>query len=298
MAKAIKAQGKFRSAVEYSGVMLGYALMTRLPFAVSKAIATFLADVWRAFDRKHRTLALQQSMDRLEIDEESAKRLVKRNYRHYTLCMLEVCRLKNMPLPEVARRVELNGLDTLVADLLAEGKGMVAVTGHLGNWEWASIILGMHGMVEGFIARPLDNLLIDNFINQIRERGGAAVWDKKGSMRKALAALRNGRGFAAVMDQYGGRKGCRVPFLDRVGSTMAAPIDIAIRTGAPIFVGALIRKDEACNFVFVTKRIHRANSDADPNEERIRLATAVNEDLSEIIREYPEQWIWIHRRWK
>lgn len=278
--------------------MFGYVLLALLPLVISKNIAIRLADMWRFIDKKHRVLAIGQSMDRLGIDEKSARLLVKRNYRHYALFIMEVARLKNMPLEEVARRTDINGCDRIMTDVLAEGKGMVVVTGHLGNWEWGAVVLGMLGVVDGLIARPLDNPFIDSFIKEVRERTGALVWDKAGSMRKALAAVQNGKGFVAVIDQNGGSKGCRVPFLDKESSTMTAPVDLAIRTGAPLFVGAVIRTNAVGKFTMIPKRVHRPIPGNDLNEERKRLTSAINADLSEIIRAYPEQWIWIHSRWK
>ncbi len=153
-------------------------------------------------------------------------------------------------------------------------------------------------LVSGFIARPLDNPLIDDYVNRLRSNTGVEVWEKQGSMRKALGALRSGKALVAVCDQDGGKHGCKAPFLGKDSSTMAAPIDLAIRRGCPLYVTAMMRKPDHNGFAFVGKRVHRPVPGADPKEERLRLAAAVNEDLGDIIREYPEQWIWIHRRWR
>ncbi len=292
-----KNQGKIRSWVEYAGVMLGYALLTWPPVWLSRSIAIALADVWRILDRKHRLLAMNQSMERLDIDAAHARRLVRDNYRHYGLFIMEVARLRRMPPGEVMRRTNLNGCDAIMADTLARGKGLIVVTGHIGNWEWGAVVLGVLNVVEGLIARSLDNPLVDAFIRDIRQSTGAAVWDKFGSMRKALFTLKRGGGFVAVMDQDAGKRGFPAPFLGKDGSTMIAPVELAIRTGAPLFVGAIVRND-AGDFTMIPKRVHWPAPGADPSAETQRLAIAINADLSEIIREYPEQWIWIHRRWK
>ena len=293
-----RSQSKFRSWAEYAGVMFAYVLLALPPLAISKAIAFAIADVWRCLDKRHRSRAIAQSMDRLGLDEATAKKLIKKNYRHYLLFFMEVARLNRMSDREVDERTERNGCDRIMADTLSRGRGMVLVTGHLGNWEWGAVVLGRLKAIEGLIARPLDNPLIDGFVRRIRERSGATVWDKGGSMRRALAALRRAKGLVAVADQYGGRNGARAPFLGKESTSMAAPVDLAIRTGAPLFVGAVMRKGSALQFVMVAKRVHWPDANADPVAERRRLLTEVNADLSEIIREYPEQWIWIHNRWK
>lgn len=292
-----KNPGKIRVAVEYAGMGVGYFLLARLPLRLSKAIAFLLADVWRLLDRKHRLLALAQSMDRLGIDAPGARRLVRDNYRHYALFAMETARLRTMPLAEVERRTGLNGGDAIMRELLSHGKGLVVLTGHLGNWEWGAVVIGMLKTVEGMIARPLDNPRIDAFLRSIRERTGVSVWDKAGSMRKAFAAQRKGGGFVAVIDQDGGRKGHWAPFLGKDGSTMSTPIELAIRTGAPLFVGAMVRVGDV-RFDLVPKGVYWPDPAEDAEREKKRLIAAVNADLSEIIRAYPEQWIWIHRRWK
>lgn len=293
-----KKLGKTRIWAEYAALMLGYLFLTCSPLRIAKASAMLFADLWRTFDKKHRRLAIEQSMDRLGIDARRAHALVRDNYRHYALFAMETARLKKTPRHEVARRTNINGCDKIMADALARGKGLIVVTGHLGNWEWGAVVLGMLNAIEGMIARPLDNPLVDAFVNDIRQSTGASVWYKWGSMRKALAALKRGKGFVAVMDQDGGRQGYRALFLGKEGSTMTAPIDLSIRTGAPLFVGAVVRDPGADTFSMIPKGVHWPVENAEADAEKRRLTTAVNDDLSELIKEYPEQWIWIHRRWK
>lgn len=293
-----KKRSKIRNMIEYAGVLVGYVLLAWLPWTLSAFIARLGGDIWRRADKRHRLLAESQSMDRLGIDREAARRLVRDNYRHYALAMMEVARLRRLSPDEALRRTRVNGFDEVMNGALAHGKGLVLVTGHVGNWEWGAVVGGMLGDVEGLIARPLDNPLIDRFIRDIRESTGATVWDKLGSMRRALGALRAGKAIVAVVDQDGGRKGTPAPFLGKDSSTMSGPVDLAIRTGAPLFVGAMMRDPGPGRFVMISKRVHWPDADADPETERSRLAADINADLSEIIRSYPEQWIWIHRRWK
>lgn len=293
-----KKQGKTRSACEFAGMYLLYLFFAWTPFAICRVVATIAADVWRLVDRRHRLLAVNQSMEHLGMGRAEAEALIRDNYRHYALLFVEVAKLRAMPLEEVRRRTDYNGCDRKMADILSRGKGMIVVTGHLGNWEWGSVVLGMLDAVSGAIARPLDNPRADRFVNEIRSRTGVTVWSKFHCMCRALATLKRGEGFVAVADQDGGRKGCMAPFLNRAGSTMATPVDVAIRTGAPLYVGAVMRAGEPGRFVLESGRVHWPRRNADPAEERIRLLTAVNADLSAIIRKYPEQWIWIHKRWK
>lgn len=293
-----KQQNTLRSAAEYAGMRFVAGLLSLLPMALGEMVVCLVADVWRALDGRHRNRVVDQAMARLGIDRAAAERLARDNYRHYAIVLLEVAKLRRMRREDIARRTDLNGCDTVLRDLLAEGRGAIVLTGHLGNWEWGCVAMGMTGGVDGAIARPLDNPHIDRYVNDIRMKGGAEVWSKFSCMRKAAATLRRGGGFVAVVDQDAGKRGCMVPFLDKFGSTMPGPVDLAVRCGAPIYVGAVIRAGEPGRFIVQSGRVHRPRPGADPAAERIRLLTEVNADLSAIIRKHPEQWIWIHKRWK
>ena len=293
-----KTQSAFRNHVEYAGLLLGSLLLGWTPLFLAKALANALADIWRWIDKRHRRRIIEQSMSCLAIDQPAAERLARDNYRHYMYAVLEIIRLSRMDLKIAMQRLEVGTAEKEVQVALAAGKGVVVITGHLGNWEWGCMALGQVGAVEGVIARSLDNPLIDAAINKTRRRSGVEVWYKQGAIRKAMSALRRARGFAAVIDQDAGRNGVMVPFLGRPASTMSLPVELALRTGSPIIVLALMRDGEVMRFKSVNGPILWPDADADPEQEKMRLLTAVNNELTEIIRNHPEQWIWILNRWK
>lgn len=291
-------QSALRNRIEYFGLLTAYVLLARLPLPVSILIADAAAFLWRTVDRRHRRRVVEQSMQSLGIDRDAAEELAKRNYRHYAYVLLEILRLARIDPETVMRHVDLGVTAAMFNGALAAGKGMVLATGHLGNWEWGCMGLGRVGRVEGVIARPLDNPLIDAFLNRARLKAGVEVWYKTGAIRKAMGALKHNRGFAAVIDQDGGYNGVMAPFLGREASTMSLPVELAMRNGAPVAVGALMRDGRPMRFKAVVKRLHWPRPDADKEAELRRLLVEVNADLSAIIAEYPEQWIWILNRWK
>lgn len=294
-----KEQSKIRNWAEYLTVQAIAFVLNWLPAPVSKGICRVLADTWRLVDRRHREMAVRNSMERLGLDEKTARLMIKNNYRHYAYLVLELSWLLRMSLDDAQKTADCVDLREKILKGLAAGKGLVFLTGHLGNWEWASLLReGHYPHTRGFIARPLKNPLVDDMVRGMRERGGGKVWQKQGAIRKALGALRDGGMIVAVVDQNGGRHGTVVPFLGKNASTMAAPIDLAIRVGSPIIVGALLRTGEPGTFRISVADLIWPNPGADPAEERVRLLTLANRDFGEIIRQFPEQWIWIHNRWK
>lgn len=291
-------QSALRNHIEYFGVLLAYVLLGWLPLPVSVLIADAAAFVWRTADRRHRRRVIEQSMRSLGIDRTAAEALAKRNYRHYAYVLLEILRLARTDPETAMRRIDADGCVDAIREVLAAGRGVVVATGHLGNWEWGCTALGRTGVVEGVIARPLDNPLIDRFLNRTRLRSGIGVWYKAGAIRKAMATLKNARGFAAVIDQDGGRNGVMAPFFGREASTMSLPVELAMRLNSPIVVLALLRDGKPLRFKGVVKRLHWPDPEAEKEAELRRLLAEVNADIEEIIRERPEQWIWILNRWK
>lgn len=292
-------QGKIRNWLEYAAAMAGYAYFAYAPLPLAAWSARLMADVWRSLDGRHRRRIEENAGQCLGLDAAAATELAKENYRHFGLLLVECCRLGRATDRDFERHVDNNGVEEYAAELMKAGKGLVFITGHLGNWEWSGAALGRMGFVDGCIARAFDNPLLDRFINKIRERHGNRIWEKRGAIRKALTALKDARGFGAVMDQDGGRMGRMAPFFGRPASTMRFPVEIAIKTGAPLLVGALLRNGKRpLDFRISYREALWPEPGADPASELSRLLAAINRNLESVIRERPEQWIWIHKRWK
>ncbi len=288
-----------RNWLEYAALAFGYAVLAYPPLCIAVFISRVVADIWRLIDKRHCRRVIDQSMASLGIGRDEAAALAKKNYRHYTLTLLEIVRLSRIEPERTFDYIDLNGLRSLIQEPLAAGKGLVVATGHLGNWEWALMVPGQLKLVDGAIARALDNPYIDGFLNRIRTKAGVAVWYKRGAIRNAMASLKRHGGFVVVMDQEGGYHGVMAPFFGRDASTMSIPVELAIRYGAPILVGALVRDGRPMRFKVVCKRLHWPDPESRDSEAELKkLLTAINEDLTDIIREYPEQWIWILDRWK
>lgn len=294
----IKPQSAWRNRIEYLGVAVGYVLLAKTPLVVAVAIAKVLADIWRLVDKRHRRRVVEQSMACLAIDRRRAERLAKDNYRHYVFVILEIMRLSGMTLDEAVLRMDLRECEGIIKSAMGEGRGMVVATGHLGNWEWGCLAFGHLGAADGVIARPLENPLIDAAVNRNRVKAGVEVWYKAGAIRKAMAALKRRRAFAAVIDQDGGYHGVMAPFFGREASTMPMPVELAMRTCSPILVGALVRDGYPMRFKARCRRLHRPRPGTEKEAELRRLLTDINADLCDIIREFPEQWMWLLNRWK
>ena len=294
-----KARSRLRNRAEYLLVLWVFYLLAYLPLPIAVLFSRFLAFLYRAADRRHSRRVREQAAEVLGLDPAKASAFMKANYRHLGLTLLEFCRLARTGPEGMARRVDFAGYREAAAEALAEGKGAVFVTGHLGNWEWCGAALAGECSAQGSIARPLDNPYLNEFVNSLRQRNGSVIWDKQGAMRRAMRALAKGLAFGVLIDQDAGPKGWLSPFLGKEASTIPAPFEMAVRSGAPMLAAALIRDGEKpLSFRVLHRPARRPRPGADPRLDAKRLMDEINRDLGDMVMECPVQWLWMHRRWK
>jgi KDO2-lipid IV(A) lauroyltransferase len=173
----------------------------------------------------------------------------------------------------------------------------VLVSGHFGNFELAGFVTGIFGICTTTIARPLDNGFIHDFVNRFRSLGGQHLLPKTGSAPAIEALLENGGGLALLADQYGGPKGCWVDFLGHPASCHKALALFTLSSGAPMLVCSNVRTNKPLQFEL------KALGIADPKDPQCpdsiqSLTKWYNQCLEGAIRETPQQYWWVHRRWR
>jgi KDO2-lipid IV(A) lauroyltransferase len=184
----------------------------------------------------------------------------------------------------------------LIRDLLARGRGLLALTAHLGDWEGAAVWLGSHGMSVTTVWKPQSNPYVAGYLDRLRAGLGIDAIPMPEARAGVLAALREGKLVALVADQAPVRSGVWVPFFGRPTKTFTGPGHFAARTGAPVVFGALLDDGAGGN------RVHAEVLDdaplEDPEAEVVRVATRYRARLEALVRTVPEQYLWTHRLWK
>ncbi|MGH9398561.1 MAG: lysophospholipid acyltransferase family protein [Terriglobia bacterium] len=178
------------------------------------------------------------------------------------------------------------------------GKGMLFLTAHFGNWELGSFAHGIHGHPVNFVARRLDNPRMDSLINHYRRLSGGRPIDKSDFARQTLRALRRDEPVGILMDQnMMPAEGVFVNFFGRPASTTFSPARVAQKTGAPLILGLVIWDSQLRKYRLRFESVGWIER-PDPEEE-IRVNTQnFTALLEQCIRQYPSQWLWVHRRWK
>ncbi|MGI4757836.1 MAG: lysophospholipid acyltransferase family protein [Janthinobacterium lividum] len=240
---------------------------------------------------------LQLAFPALDARERDA--MLRRTFANLGRLLAEFCLMSGYSADYV--RSELMRYEGLENFLAAEqvGKGVLVLTGHLGAWELSSFVHSLLGHPMGMVIRRLDNPLVDRLVNGIRCLHGNRVLHKDDFARGLLHAMARGETVGILMDtNMTPPQGVFVPFFGREACTASGLARVARKTGAAVIPGFLLwesaEKRYVLHFGKALQLQHTTDAEADALANTAQFA-AVTESY---IRRYPDQWLWLHRRWK
>lgn len=181
---------------------------------------------------------------------------------------------------------------------LLSRRATVLVTGHVGNFEIGGYVTGLMGINTVTIARPLDNPFLHRYVCQFREAKGQRLLDKHGCAAEVDRHLATGGTLSLLADQHAGSKGCWTPFLGSLASCHKGLALFTLTADAPMAVGYTLRATQPMSFILGCEGIADPREN-DPRCQGVRQLTEwYNEQLGEIIARAPDQYWWVHRRWR
>jgi len=228
-------------------------------------------------------------------DEAWVKDTAEASYTHLGREMMTTLRLSRLTREEVVSSVRHEVGRERFYQAFRERRGMVLVGGPFGKWELGAASVGAQGYPVDAIYQPQRNPLFNDSITAARERMGLHLLDRRTASKTALEKLRAGRIVAFVADQNAGRSGVFVPFFGRLASTHRGAALLAVRSGAPMFFGAAIRDGD--DYYGITEEITESR-EGELDEVVYRMTAAFTATLERLVRRWPEQYFWHHRRWK
>lgn len=183
-------------------------------------------------------------------------------------------------------------------ELLNSGKPVIMLTGHFGNWEVMGTLMGLMGYDMDAIARPLDNPLVDDWMRGVREKRGLRVITKWDATDRMIEVLDNGGALGFIADQNAGDRGIFVPFFGKLASTYKSIGLLAIQKNVPIVCGYAKRVNDAMGYeIGATDIIYP--EDWKKHDDQLYYVTArYMRAIEMMVRLAPEQYFWMHRRWK
>ena len=235
------------------------------------------------------------------VDEAEIVRLGQMHYAHLARLLAEFLRFRWLTSARKAALVRVENLELLRA-VHARGKGVLILTGHFGNWEVATIagvakFPEAHGKFH-FVRRAIKPRWLEALVTRRFQRAGFGVLAKRGSLDALCARLEAGDLVVFPFDQHArGRDGVVVEFFGHPAGTFRSLAIIAQATGAPVVPAASWREDDGTHVLRFEEPLAPIVRD-DPNEELVANTRAYNAALERLVVRHPEQWWWVHRRWK
>lgn len=270
-------------------------VLAHLPAGMGLVVGRRLGDaLWWLLPRRRR-VTLDNLMRSFGGERSPAelRRLGRRSFQHVGMNLIEACRYYLRPTDVMLSRVRLEG-DEHLRTAVAQGRGVLILTAHYGNWELLAAAHGLSGLPLSIVIRPLDHPLLDELAARFRRRSGAELIIKRQAVREVLQALRRQRMVGILLDQNATREeGVFVPFFGVLASTSKGLAVLALRTGAPVVPVVLRRDPDGRHCMDVGAPIPPP-----PDRDVATYTARFNQVLEATIRRAPEQWLWMHARWR
>lgn len=232
-----------------------------------------------------------------EWDEKKLKRVACQVFVNVGKNVADAIRLKNMKWEEIDKITEIEGLEYF-DQAYKMGKGVIALTGHIGNFELLAAWFSLEGYSVSVIGRELYDPRLDELLVKSRQSVGLENIPSSASVKHVIKALRSGRALGVLAYQDSSRvRGVFVNFFGIPARTPVGPVLMAYKTGSPIVPMAIVRKDKN-NYKIIVKPPVELIFSEDREKDNIEVTQKCTQVLESIIREYPDQWLWMHDRWK
>ncbi len=228
-----------------------------------------------------------------EMSPRELRRLVRRHFRRLGANLLCSAKLTTMPPEQILRRVKVENIDAMAREFRA-GVPVVLILSHLGTWElFAQLMPGFVGFVRnGSVYQKLGNRFIDEHVRRTRSQTGLELFDRQVGFQPVIDLLRSGGGVGVLSDQHAGDHGLWTPFFGRLASTSPLPGLLAKRTEAALIAAAVYTTGPARWRMVFTERFDQ------PGASVADITSRINEIIEQQIRVAPEDWFWVHNRWK
>jgi KDO2-lipid IV(A) lauroyltransferase len=230
--------------------------------------------------------------------ELARKQLARRMWEHLLLMVCEVAQTpRKIHRTNWHRFLQISQKRTFVRYLL-DARPTLLVSGHFGNFELGGYVTGLLGFPTFTVARPLDNRLLDRFVNRFRSRNGQFIVPKENSARQIDALLARGAVLSLLGDQHAGNKGCWVEFFGRPASCHKAIALFTLISQAPLLVAFARRGSRPLRFEVGLAGVADPRNPGPEQAGVVPLTQWFNRRLESMISVAPDQYWWLHRRWK
>ncbi|MFQ3610498.1 MAG: lysophospholipid acyltransferase family protein [Fimbriimonadales bacterium] len=294
MRRATTAQGLVRVLGRW-GLLFIWKLFKWVPMDMAIRLGAGLGLIAYTLSRRYRRIATQNLQRAFpEWTPAQARATTKRVFRNFGVALAEFLKAPSLSRADIEKRLQVVGLEHLDSALV-QGKGVLLITGHFGNWELMARYLCMLGYPIWVIARHTEDPATTDLITMVRERSGYKVIMRDHAVRPVLKALRANEIVGILPDQNAGD--LFIEFFGRKAGSVAGPAVFHLRTGAPLVCLFNVRLPGDYHRVEILPPMQFEGT-GDLSADSERIMQALNDVLEEYVRRYPDQWLWLHDRWK
>ena len=279
-------------------INLKIALVKRIPLGLRKLLAASLAGLFYHLSCKHRLIALHNLMRSFPgkpVREVTA--IAKNSYRSFALLAAEFCEIPYLNKDNLHQFIAIEGLENYL-EARQESKGVLLFGAHFGNWEIGNAALAINTEPFVFIYRILDNAFLEENITAVRSSYGNMSLSKENAMRPIIRLLKKGRTVNLLVDQnVAWYDGVFVDFFGRQAATTSGLALLALHTQAPVLPAFTYRQPDGKYILEIGNKVEIIRS-ADRRNDVLLNTQNFTRIIEDKIRRYPDQWFWMHQRWK
>jgi len=284
----------FRNFLLYLFIQAARFVVFFIPWRIgAKACEYFALFVFLFLVKDRRTL--RRNLDIVyggRMTDKEKRILENRNIRNYGRGFFEFLKFTVWPAAKIKNMVkETHGLEYF-NEAKETKKGVIVVTLHLSNWELLAHFTALNGNIAGAAAKRMFDPLIESAVNSARTKTGVKIFLKDDDIRSMIKYLRQGMIFGILSDQDTSVESVYVPFLGVMAKTPSGPAVLAQKLGLKLMTVCIFRRRDNYYGIQINKPIETKGKTTQ------QLAEEYNRELSEFIFKYPEQWVWVHRRFR
>jgi Kdo2-lipid IVA lauroyltransferase/acyltransferase len=279
----------------YGALLAASAVGRRLSLPAARRWGSrFGGLAWSALARERRKALRNLAVAFPHLADVEREQIGRAAFRHLGTSLFEIAWMPNLTPEMLVRTTRIEGLERL-REAAASGRGVVLFAGHCGNWEWMCAAIGLSGIRMNVIAREIYDERLNDFIVASRRRFGVETIGRgsASSGKEILQTLRRGDVLGLLIDQSLKVESVAVPFFGIPASTPVGPAKLAVRSGALAIAGFIHRDGDGIQHLRFQEIVDTA-VDSDP----IALTAMMTRRIEEQIRSVPEQWVWMHERWR
>jgi len=293
-----KKRSKIQNKSELIAVRSLLGAIGALPLATSmrfgKSVGKFFA---KRFPKLQKTAKRNLEIAFPEMPDAEREKIIHGTFESLGRHLGFVSHFRKFKHEDIRNLVEVVGREYFDA-AYAKGKGVLFFTGHFGSWEVFNLLAPAFGYGMNILVRRIDNPLIENFVDSFRTKFGSVTLDKTKSARQMFRVLEKGELLGILADLNAQeREGVFVDFFGVPASTTASIARLAMKTGAAVLPAFAVWEEKEKKYVVYLEPEIEFERSAD-DEENVKILTQkITNTVEKYVRKYPEQWLWIHKRW-